>query len=177
MAEYNRSVILILSAVWLAFVLGGCRKKAPAPSSPTGNGEPAGGEASLVIEPRVGVGQVKFGATADQVKQSLGEPSSTAASGAILVYENLGLTITLREGAVTAISCGDPRDKDADAVKACRCRTKEGIGIGSTEEEIIAAYGQPAGRRESQLIYSALSTRFVVVDGKVIGMWFQRPRR
>ena len=166
-----------MSAVWPAFVFGGCRKKAPAPSRSTGNGAPAAGEASLVIEPRVGVGQVKFGATADQVEQSLGEPSSTVASGAILVYGNLGLTITFREGAVSAISCGDSKDKDADAVKACRCRTKEGIGIGSTEEEIIAAYGQPARRRESQLIYTALSARFVVVDGKVIGMWFQRPRR
>ena len=54
---------------------------------------------------------------------------------------------------------------------ACKVKTPEGIGIGSTEDEIIKAYGEPSRRRENKIFYKDMRTSFGLAEAKVIGIW------
>ncbi len=51
----------------------------------------------------------------------------------------------------------------------CPYRTPEGIGIGSTEAEVIAAYGEPAIRDKVGVSWTAyeVGLRFEFEDGQV----------
>jgi len=182
MGKYQKTAIVILCAAALVFVLPACKRKTPAQDGEDQTdilvSKPPVVEhvgKSLVIKPNVGIGEVKFGMSLEKVKRILGEPASETPP--ILGYPHLGLTITLRDDTVLAIVCGDMTNKDSDLIKACRCRTEKGIGIGSTEAEIIAAYGEPTTKRGPRLMYRQLNARFVLADGKVIGMWFAKPRK
>lgn len=172
MGKYQKTAIVILCAAALVFVLPACKKKTPAQDGREQTDLPV--SKPLVIKPNVGIGEVKFGMSLEEVKRILGEPEHTVPAG--LLYPRLGLTITQRDGAVLAIVCGGMSNKDAALVKACKSRTEKGIGIGSTEAEIIAAYGEPTTKRGPRLMYRQLNARFVLADGKVIGMWFAKPR-
>ena len=55
----------------------------------------------------------------------------------------------------------------APEVKPCPYKTPEGIGIGSTESEVIAAYGEPYKRQKIFLGYKEPNLIFELEDGKV----------
>ncbi|MHC4417945.1 MAG: hypothetical protein ACYSU6_05090 [Planctomycetota bacterium] len=117
---------------------------------------------TFVVEPLVGIDKVRFGMTVEEMKKILAEPQNTRG----------------RDNTVTMITCGDRRRADSPLVKNCRCRTKKGIGIGSSKEDIIKAYGEPSLTQPTRdnavtLSYDQLNSDFMLRDDKVTYMMFR----
>lgn len=148
--------ILVLFAFILCGILVSCRKKSEEP---------------MVIEPTVGIGKVKFGMTAKEVQSVLGKPDDIDDTG--IVYWRLGLSIYIFKGTVNSITCigvsGMP------GFKPCTARTSKGIGIGSTREQIIEAYGKPTSDYRNVIKYEAIGATFMVSeDGVTETMLFKQ---
>jgi len=137
-----------------------------------------GSSGDLLIRPGIGVGGVEFGMTVDQMKDILGKPD-VAATGISYMYKSLGIEIVAKDRQIiSAISCGNPNNVDTPIVKelekACKFKTAEGIGIGSTEARITDAFGPPTRRSGSRLLYKGKGMAFTLADDKVIGIWLQK---
>jgi len=134
---------------------------------------------TFVVEPLVGIDKVRFGMTVEQMKEILGEPQSSR--GILQEYRDFGFAImALRNNTVTMIACGDRRRPDSPLVKKCSVRTSKGIGMGSSEEDVISAYGQPSSTQQLpgqgnavMFRYDQLSSEFLLMDGKVTYMMFR----
>ena len=147
----------------LLFSLVACSKTSDS------QGQRAG--ASLLIEPHVSVGKVHAGMTVKEVVTGLGEPQRRTASA--LEYARLGLAIVHdTNGVVQAVMCGDVTGIRGPFVRAFTGRTKEGIGMNSTREEVVRVFGEPtasekfAGGLES-LKYVPQGITFTLEGGKV----------
>jgi hypothetical protein len=95
------------------------------------------------------------------------------------MYKSLGIEIVARDRQIiSAISCGNPNNVDTAVVKAlekaCKFKTAEGIGIGSTEARITNAFGPPTRRSGNRLLYKDKGMAFTLADDKVIGIWLQK---
>jgi hypothetical protein len=131
---------------------------------------PQPGEPSL-IEPNVRVGKVTAGMTMKQLVAQLGEPQRRTANA--LEYTRLGFAVVPDStGVVSIIMCGDVTGIHGPFVKAFTGRTKEGIGMLSTRDELLKAYGEPTeserfrGGLES-MKYQPLGMTFTLEGGKV----------
>ena len=135
------------------------------------SGPAAAANTPMLIEPRVGVGKVRSGMTVQQVVAELGEPQRRTANA--LEYTRLGFAVMpASNGPVRFVMCGDVIGIRGPLVKAFSGRTKEGIGMNSTREEVVKAYGEPAeserfrGGLES-MQYPSLGITFTLEGGKV----------
>jgi hypothetical protein len=115
---------------------------------------------------------------ADVVAQ-LGEPQRRTANS--LEYTSLGFAVMPGpDGIVQVVMCGDVTGINGPLVKAFTGRTKEGVGLKSTREEVIKAYGQPTfsehmrGGTES-LRYDPLGITFTLEADKVYHMIVRLP--
>ena len=130
----------------------------------------------LLILPRIGVGKIKFGMTVQQMKDELGEPD-IAATGISYMYKSLGMELVAKDNeSISAILCGNSSNKQEPMFKAMekafKLKTTEGIGIGSTEAQIIKAFGQPTKHTEDdKLLYKDIRVSFTLDEGRVIGIW------
>lgn len=95
-----------------------------------------------------------FGATEEQVRAAMGPPSRTvgdasgkalhfAAQGIAFVFESGGLAIFVQDGRVVQVDAY--YDEHHDDLKI-RYATTQGLGIGSTREEVRSAFGEPPQR-------------------------------
>ena len=117
----------------------------------------------MIIEPTVGIGKVKFGMPSKEVRNILGKPDSEGTDS--LAYDKLGISIYIFKGLVKEVTCmglsGDPD------VKPCTARTSKDIGIGSTREQIIEAYGEPTSDERNILKYESIGATFMVSEDGV----------
>jgi len=158
---WNVVTILTLFSLILYSILVGCRKKSEEP---------------MKIEPGVGIGKVKFGMRSKEVRNILGKPDFEmrgAQTTECLVYNKLGLNISIFKDGVDTITCiGVSGDPD---VKPCTARTSRDIGIGSTREQIIEAYGEPTSDERNIIKYGSIRTTFMVSeDGVTETMLFKQ---
>ena len=120
-----------------------------------------------IWEPFSALAGVHVGDEEQTVIQKLGEPTSR--SDRILDYTNLGFSVVLTEKSnVYSFACGSGCDPDRILAERFKYKTKEGIGINSSEEDILAAYGEPSRRKETkeghiQIYYSSLAPKTVLV--------------
>ena len=126
--------ILLLSLLMVPLVvLTGCGKKTTEEELPD----------EFTIEPLVGIGPVKFGMSKDEVIEHFGQPDRIAEGKvtSLSYVPSRGLSFVVdNELGMNEIGCW------SDGMLPSRIttfsgRTKEGIGIGATQEEIVAAYG------------------------------------
>ena len=143
----------------------------------------------LIIEPLVGFASVQFGMSQDEITKYFGQPDKvhTQTKGTKLNYvasKGLGFEVDSEFGLVK-IQCWSKSwpEKLPFRVANFAGKTKEGIGIGSTREQIISAYGQPdrTGTDDNKgiietLFYDELRIRFPVWQGKVISMTLEAPK-
>jgi len=160
-----------IAFLFLAIILhgGGC-------SQEPGSSELAHSQtdAPILIEPTASVGKVRAGMTVAQLKAELGPPQRTTPNS--LQYPRLGFAVMPdADGIIQVVMCGDVTGIGGPYAKAFSGRTKEGIGMFSTREQIVAAYGQPdtserfMGGVES-MKYPALGITFTLERGKVYHM-------
>ena len=130
--------------------------------------------APILIEPTASVGKVRAGMTVAQLKEELGLPQRTTPNS--LQYPRLGFAVMPdADGIIQVVMCGDVTGIGGPYAKAFNGRTKEGIGMFSTREQIVTAYGQPdtserfMGGVES-MKYPALGITFTLERGKVYHM-------
>ncbi len=141
----------------------------------------------IIIEPLVGIGPVRFGSSKDQVIEHFGRPDKVMAEGTKLNYvasKGLGFTVDSELG-LQMIQCWSDNwpTKLPFAVTTFVGRTKEGIGIGATQEEIVAAYGQPDRTGTDSykgviqgLDYDKLRIKFSLWQDKLISMTLEAPK-
>jgi len=131
----------------------------------------SGTNATLLIEPNIAVGPVHAGMTVAQVIAELGEPQRKPSNS--LEYTRLGFAVMPgRDGKVQVVMCGDVTGINGPFAKAFTGRTKEGIGMFSTRDEIIRAYGHPTASEKMRgglesLQYEPLGITFTLEAGKV----------
>jgi len=132
----------------------------------------------IIIEPLVGIGPVQFGMSKDEVIEHFGWPDKTySGEKTKLNYvPSRGLRFTVHaELGLQEISCWS-EGMLPSGVTTFAGRTKEGIGIGATQEEIVAVYGQPdktgtdSKEITQNLHYDKLRAKFSLREGKLISM-------
>jgi hypothetical protein len=79
------------------------------------------------------------------------------------------------EGIVQVVMCGDVTGLGGPLVKAFTGHTKEGIGLTSTREELLKAYGEPSSSEKlrggtESIRYDRLGITFTLEAGKVYHM-------
>ena len=144
--------------------------------------QPGPSAGKFIIEPAVDIGGVRFGMTAEQMKEILGPPDNT--TGCAYQYFNGGfLIITASDNTVDTVICGVLYAPDSPLIKNSKYRTSKDIGMGSGKQDIISAYGQPSSTRQHldgsnsvTLEYEHISAKFTLTDDKVVQMIFRSPR-
>jgi hypothetical protein len=109
--------------------------------------------------------------TIEDVVKELGAPQRRTANA--LEYTKAGFAVLPgKDKVVRIVMGGDVMGLNGPLVEAFKGRTKEGIGMKSTREEVVKAYGQPTevstfpGGSET-LLYSSLGMTFILEAGKV----------
>ena len=121
-------------------------------TSPINNVE----EESLLIQPKTGVANIRWGMTVEQIKDILGQPDGD--TGQKLTYDEKGLTVIFN----------DKIKVSSIIVKSSSYKTQEGIGVGTTIEDVIATYGKPIKKNvRDKLYYKDMEIIFNMVNGKV----------
>lgn len=124
-----------------ALLLAAC-SEAPQTAAPTGP--------PMIIEPNLAVGKIRAGMTVTQVVAELGEPKRRTATS--LQYPQLGLAVMPDEqGIAQVVMCGDVMGLGAPYGKAFNGRTSDGIGLGATREQVVAAFGEPTEKEGSRV--------------------------
>jgi hypothetical protein len=133
-----------------------------------------GSNPPLVIEPNLSVGNVRAGMSAEELVTRLGEPQRRTANA--LEYTRLGFAVMPGpDGIVRVVMCGDVTGIRGPLVAAFTGRTKEGIGMNSTRDDLVKTYGEPTsdeklrGGMES-MKYAPLGITFTLEGGKVYHM-------
>lgn len=159
-----RKALNCVLPVVLSFLATAC---SPAPNQAVTRSEP------ILIEPNVAVGKIRAGMTVDQMIAEIGEPARRTAES--LHYPALGLAVRPAEGTVQVVMCGDVMGLQGPYSKAFNGHTKQGIGLQSTREEVIAAFGKPTetegfpGKIEV-LKYAPQGLRLALEHGRVYHM-------
>lgn len=117
------------------------------------------------ILPGIGVGKVRFGMSFTELKDVLGKPDFDV-KGFAHAYSDLGIQVLIRDDIVISVICRQ-HFPNAPEFKSCEYQTAEGIGIGSTESDILAAYNEPSRRRNGRLTYRELGLVFELVNDQV----------
>ena len=170
----NKREILLLGLGMLCLVtLISCNDKADEEASVD----------ELIIEPLVGIGSVQFGMSKEEVIKHFGPPDKVLADGTKLNYvSSKGLSFTVdSELGLQEIGCWS-EGMLPSRVTTFAGKTKEGIGIGASEEEIVAAYGQPDRTSTDSkgvlqnLHYDKLSAKFSLKEDKLMTMTLEAPK-
>ncbi len=112
------------------------------------------GKRPVLIEPNAGVDKVQKGMNKDQVEAAIGRPEKI--NDRWWVYQHRGMIVAFDDnGVMFNIKCTSP----------FAGVTKEGIGIGSTRAELLAAYGNPSQEKHFQ----GADNRTVVYGGAGYG--------
>ncbi len=154
-------------AVAVVLSAAGCSKQ-------SNSGSGAATNPPLLIVPHVSVGPIHSGMTVQQVLKELGEPQRRTANA--LEYTRLGFAVLPGpQGLVQVVMCGDVMGANRPVAQAFTGRTETGIGINSSREELIKAYGEPTKSQKfpggtEGLTYDPLGITFTLEGGKVYHM-------
>jgi hypothetical protein len=139
-------------------------------------------EGQYIIEPLSEIGGFKFGSGVEKMNEIFGEPKSI--TGYAYMYPDSGIVFIIKsDSTIDAVFCGNMTDSNSVMIKNCRYRTTEDIGMGSSREDVISAYGQPSSLRKHPdgsetvtLEYRDINSRFTIKDNKVVHMIFRKAR-
>ena len=148
---------------------------------------------SFVVSPETGIGPARFGMNRDDVVRALGEPNwrkehryanilksqpdtriEDAGEGKYVVtelgYDSRGfrLTVNNRSG-LDSIHCFNQTSM-GPSVRGFRGRTREGIELGASPDDVMKAYGDPEAKvGPDNYWYGKRGWQFLFRDGKLVG--------
>ena len=167
--------ILLLSLLMVPLVvLTGCGKKTTEDELPD----------KLTIEPLVGIGPVRFGMSKYEVMEHFGQPDRIFQGEVTKLnyVPSRGLVFVVdAELGMNEIGCWS-EGMLPSRITTFAGKTKEGIGIGATQEEIVAAYGEPdrtsTGSKAlvESLHYDKLQAKFTLMEGRLMSMILNAPK-
>ena len=115
----------------------------------------------------------------EQMRRIMGEPEFTP-GGKSYEYASLGIKVLTEDSkTVSSILCGDIFGSDVLKIKSCKYHTAEGIGMGSSEAQIIKAYGEPTKKtytesdRKLRLKYGP-GLGFMLIKDEVTGIFVRK---
>jgi Predicted periplasmic protein (DUF2092) len=163
---------------------------------PAKNQPPLPDVGPLVISPEDGIGPVKFGASVAEIIRLLGEPDwkdqedatpvsvhgakpgSTAKkiTGIELGYDRRGFRLKADEQhGLNAIECFN-QVSTASLVGNFGGKTKEGLRLGASRDEVVKIYGKPDAEMESRTLwYEKRGYRFEFRDKKLCSIHVKQP--
>jgi len=125
-----------------------------------------------LIQPGAAVGMITNGMTMDQVAAAIGQPDDK--TGHVFNYQHLGFSVVPNKaGLVRVVMCGDAYGLERSLAEKFKGRTKEGIRIRSTRDEVLAAFGKPTQVDKSSnpghdvLVYDPLGLLLTLDGDKV----------
>jgi outer membrane lipoprotein-sorting protein len=125
------------------------------------------------IIPGVGLGPIRFGMLREKIESLLGKPDGYEGNKTNLLYYSRGFTLSVsKRSGLKGIHCTS-QTLTMNRVRDFVGKTKEGIGIGSSLEEVGKAFGK-ADRDEGvnsfnkRLAYDKYGLEIQFVDDKVI---------
>jgi len=159
----SRKSIVILCAMAVIVSLAGCKKKIPSQNSAkeidssTSSGTVFERNEDLILELGVGVGPVKFGMSKEEVIRHFGQPDDfeqvefdnldvPMSEFALISYDSSrGFALFLNsEGNVDQIECySEEYPSRPSRIVTFKGKTKKGLSMGASFDEIITAYGKP----------------------------------
>ena len=183
--KYSKKAFVILCAAIVVFTLAGCKKETPAPdsedetaASPSEDPIVEPSEA-LVIELGVGVGPVRFGMSKEEVIKHLGQPDKIEEVMQDVVRLdyissrglNFGLYPTV---GINYIKCYSKEYPGISRITTFVERTKKGIAMGASRNQIVTAYGEP-NRTDSTgpltiLYYDNLRSEMIITNDRLVGI-------
>ena len=127
--------MLMAAAILIAT---GCSKQSPPTESQSAAPE-LEARPPVLVEPNAGIDKVQKGMNMEQVEDAMGKPEKINSKW--WYYLNRGMIVAFGDNEVMFnIKCISP----------FAGVTKEGIGIGSTRAELLAAYGNPSQEKHFQ---------------------------
>ncbi len=162
-----------VASVGIVALVGGMATIALSGGSSNTGTKAAQPEEPVLIVPGASVGKVRKGMTTNEVEAVLGKPDKW--QGRIMVYDQkLGMSVSQGKTGVMVVFCGDSMLK-YPGVKKFKGRTKEGIGMESSREDVIKALGQPTKAQpwnagQEQLEYKTQGLTFTLEAGKVMNI-------
>jgi len=99
----------------------------------------------LVLRPGIGIGELKFGDSREQIVRALGQPQGALRAGTseLLQYASAGITLAVEDQfGLQAILASGPSIVSAPKFRPFAGSTDKGARIGSTRTEIEATYGK-----------------------------------
>ena len=180
--KYFKKAFVILCAAIVVFTFADCKKETPAPdsedeiaASPSEDPVVEPSEA-LVIELGVGVGPVKFGMSKEEVIENLGEPDEVTANGQGLDYiSSRGLLFGLNPTVgINYIKCYSEGYPDYSHVTTFAEKTKKGVAMGASRNQITAVYGEPDRTASKEpftiLYYDNLRSEMIITNDRLVGI-------
>jgi hypothetical protein len=178
----SRRLILLVCLVLSLMTFSACKREAaPTTASAPAPSQPAG----YIIDPSLGMPPALWRMTANEVQAALGpaEHIDSMLDGTVLLldYPSKGFTLTVpREEGLLWITGQTADGFPSGKAASFRGKTSEGIGLGATEDAIIAAYGQPTTRvtdgSATRLTYSGILIKiFTLSDGRLVQLKFCAP--
>ncbi len=154
---------------WMTWLALACAVGA-AGARAAASGGPLAMSRAWVIVPGEAIGPIRLGMSRDEVRAAVGEPERTSLGGWEYLSGGYAVLFSTPRQTVSAILGGDAGYPHGELAKAFVARTREGIGMGSTRAEVIAALGEPAvatgvGAGGEVLSYRGLV--LMLVDGRV----------
>jgi len=158
------AVLLTVSAT--TALLSGRGAKADAPAAPQ--------ECSALIVPGKSIGKVHKGMTTNEVEAALGKPERW--QGKVMIYDKaLGMSVLVHpKTGVSVVFCGDEM-LTYPGFKTFKGRTKDGVGMESSRDDVIAKFGFPTKVEATdidreRMEYKPLGLTFTLESDKVIGL-------
>lgn len=155
-----RLLNLLITLPLLALLASGCPNRFQPKASATPTIEAVTLTPGL-IEPAVGIKEVKLGATSAEIEPVLGEPSARDVNEFVegqvyLLYHSKGIELTLQDDRVQVITL----HAESGNWSAYTGGTPEGVGVGSTSSEIVAALGAAEEQAGQSLTYQKKGLKF-----------------
>lgn len=183
--RFSKKTFLILCSVTFAFTLAGCKKEQPTTDSEVeieaSTREDLAVEISEapVIELGAGIGPVRFGSSKEEVIKHLGQPDKTEEVMQDMIrldyISSKGLNFGLHPTfGVNYIKCHSKDYPGYSHITTYTERTKKGVAMGASRNQIVAAYGEP-DRTASKgsftiLYYDNLRSEMIMTNDKLVGI-------
>jgi hypothetical protein len=128
------------------------------------------------LRPGIGIGDVKFGATREQVVALLGAPEEEPEGE--MRYPSKGLQLFIEPDSGLYIIVADASRRVGWNSHDFSGKTDKGIGMGSAEKDVEAAYGppdKPADAKTGDMEYGRLGMTILLDPDGVTEIWMQLP--